>query len=176
MNRKFLLPAAAVVLVASLALAGLALAQEQAQAPAFPAQPTQAWGMGTGRGMMSGGGMMGRGGMAGRGMMGGGVLHEYMQDAWAEALGLTREDLDSRLAAGEMHYSIALALGLTVDEFTALMSEVRAGAIAAAVADGALTEAQADWMLQRMPGRGLGNGNCPMHPQNTAPSQAAPQS
>jgi hypothetical protein len=86
---------------------------------------------------------------------------------------LAREDLDSRLAAGETHYTIALELGLTVNEFTALMAEVRADAIAAAVADGALTQAQADWMVQRTPGRGpgrgMGNGTCPMFPGNTAP-------
>jgi hypothetical protein len=118
--------------------------------------------------------------MAGGGMTASGVLHEYMQDAWAEALDLSRTELDSRLAAGETHYSIALDLGLSVDEFAALMSEVRAEAIAAAVADGALTQAQADGMLQRMPGGrmggGRGNGTCPMRPGNTAPTQAAPQS
>jgi hypothetical protein len=171
MTKKLFFSVAAVALVASLAFAGLAFAQDEAlsTAPAksIPAQPTQAWGMGSGRGMMGGG--MGGGARGGTGMMGGGVLYAYMQDAWAEALGLTREDLDSRLAAGEMHYAIALELGVTAEEFPALMAEVRAEAVAAAVADGALTQAQADWMLQRTPGRGMGNGACPMFTGNTAP-------
>jgi hypothetical protein len=185
---------AAVVLVASLAFAGLAFAKDDGsyatQAQATPAPGT---GSGPGRGMGYGmryGMTAGRGfgatlaparsaGVGGRGMMmgqQGGILHEYMQDALAEALGLTRAELDSRVAAGERHFDIAADLGLTPDEFVALMTAARAQAIEAAMADGAITQAQADWMLQRTPGRGPGFGNCPMHPSNTQPSQAAPQS
>lgn len=184
MIKKVLFALAALVLAGSLAFAGLAFAQgdgapaSQSNAikgPISQAQATQPPVPGSGWGMMSGG-MMGSGGM-GRGMMrGGGVLYEYMQDAWADALDLTREELDSRLAAGEMHYAIALDLGVTAEEFPALMTEVRAAAVAAAVADGALTQAQADRMLAHTPGQGMGGGACPMHPAITQPSQAAPQS
>lgn len=76
-----------------------------------------------------------------------GPMHEAMLNALAEGLGLTRADLDARLAAGETPYTIAQAQGLTDEEFTALMQAARAAAIAQAVVDGTLTQEQATWML-----------------------------
>jgi hypothetical protein len=57
---------------------------------------------------------------------------------------------------------IALSTGLTVDQFRTLMVETRSQAIDQAVADGTLTQTQADWMSQRgagqMAGGQMGNG------------------
>ncbi|MEW6568204.1 MAG: hypothetical protein AB1449_08590 [Chloroflexota bacterium] len=79
-----------------------------------------------------------------------GKLHDYFLDALAEGLGLTREDLDARLADGESLVSIAEDQGLTADGIRDLWQEVKQKALDAAVADGVLTQEQADWLLQHM--------------------------
>ena len=106
---------------------------------------------------------------AGNGPMmqnGGGYLHTYMVTAFAEKLGLKVEDINARLTAGESMYDIAIADGVKAEDFSALMVEVRTIAMNAAVKDGVITQAQADWMSSRGFGRGgmYGNGGtgCPM--------------
>jgi hypothetical protein len=103
---------------------------------------------------------------AGNGLMlqsGGGYLHTYMVSALAEKLGLKVEDINARLTAGETMYDIAIADGVKAEDFPALMLEVRSSALSAAVKDGVITQAQADWMNTRGFGRGgYGTGNCPM--------------
>ncbi len=132
------------------------------------------------------GGMMGgngRGGMMGGdeygygpgGMMGGlgigenaGVMHDYMLTAFASAIGLTVDELNTRFANGETMAQIAIAQGKTEADLPALWTQVRQDALNKAVADGVITQAQADLMLQHMnnysgEGLGPGFGNCPMH-------------
>jgi hypothetical protein len=140
---------------------------------------------GNGRGGMMGGdgygygpgGMMGGNdyGYGPGGMMGGrgfgqeaGVMHNYMIAAFATAVGLTVDDVNSRLTNGETMAQIALAQGKTEADLPALWTQVRQDALNKAVADGVITQAQADLMLQHMnnysgEGLGPGNGNCPMH-------------
>lgn len=169
MTKKWMWGFAGLVLTASLAFAGLAFAQGGTPPAAAPGADR-----GWDHGMMGGGGP----GMRGNGWhMPGGGLHQSMQDALAEALGLSRAELDSRLAAGETHYSIASELGFTPDEFAGLMTQARAEAIAAAVANGAISQEQADWMLEGGPGlrQGRGPGICPMHPGRAPAAQDAPQ-
>lgn len=90
-----------------------------------------------------------------------GVLHTYMVTAFAEKLDLTVEDVNARIAAGERLYDIALAEGIAAEDFPALMTEIRSTALNAAVADGVITQEQADWMLSRGFGRGgMGDGTC----------------
>lgn len=114
-------------------------------------------------------GMMGgRGG----GMMGGlrdedgyGPMHEVMEEAMAEALGITEEELEERHAAGETAWTIAQEKGLTQEQFVQLMTEARQNAFAQLVEEGVLTQEQADWMLERMGSRmqygfGDGTGTC----------------
>ncbi len=55
-------------------------------------------------------------------------MHETMQTALAEGLGLTRAELDSRLAAGETPAQIAEDLGLSREDFLAVLTEARAAA------------------------------------------------
>lgn len=88
--------------------------------------------------------------------VGGGVLHPYMVAAFAARLNLSVEQVESALAAGQTLYQIALANGVSAEQFPALMTEVRQAAIRAALADGVITQAQADWMLARGQGRGRG--------------------
>ena len=97
---------------------------------------------------------------------GGGYLHTYMVTAFAEKLGLKVDDVNTRLAAGETMYDIAIADGVKAEDFPALMVDVRTAALDAAVKDGVITQAQADWMKSRgfgQGGYGMGTGNCPMN-------------
>ncbi len=104
----------------------------------------------------------------GRGMMGNGTfgpMHTFMVTEFAKRLDLNVNDVNTRLASGETMYSIALSAGVTADEFPALMTEIRAAALAEAVKANVITQEQADWMLSHGAGmmNGQGNyGNCPM--------------
>lgn len=137
------------VLVAAFGTAGYVYAQ----APT-PEAPRDDFGSG-----MSGG----RGGMMGGRGIGAddGVMHDQMIAAFAEKFGMTVEDLEGRLENGETMSQIASEKGVTVEDFFSLMTEVRNQAVDQAVADGTLTQEQADWMKQRgagMGGRGRGMG------------------
>jgi hypothetical protein len=116
---------------------------------------------------------------AGNGPMmqnGTGVLHTYMVTAFADKLGLKVEDVNARLTAGETMYDIAIADGVKTEDFPALMTDVRTKALDAAVKDGVITQAQADWMKSRGFGRGgygNGTGTCPM--QNGQNGSFGPQ-
>jgi hypothetical protein len=102
---------------------------------------------------------------AGNGPMvqnGTGYLHTYMVAAFAEKLGLKADDVNARLTSGESMYDMAIAAGVKAEDFSALMLDVRSQALSAAVKDGVITQAQADWMSSRGFGRGYGTGNCPM--------------
>lgn len=93
------------------------------------------------------------------GMMGGtqqGLLHDEMVKVLAEKLGITVDDLNTRLANGETMYSIALAEGFTADQAKTLMVDARIQAIDQAVANGDLTQAQADLMKTRSNMMGTG--------------------
>jgi hypothetical protein len=89
---------------------------------------------------------------AARGALGDGtgILHDYMVGALAEALGITADDLQARLASGETLATIALDLGVSADELPALWLEARQNALDAAVADGVIADEQAAWMLGRV--------------------------
>lgn len=95
-------------------------------------------------------------------MNGQGPLHTFMVVEWAKKLDLNVNDINTRLSAGETMYDIALSAGVTAEEFPAVMTEVRASALDAAVAANVITQEQADWMKSRGFGQGgmHGNGNC----------------
>ena len=111
---------------------------------------------GFGPGMM--GGFHGRGGMmggnSGYGMMGFdgeyGPMHEGMVAAFAEATGLTVDEIEARHDAGETMWDIATDAGLSEDEVFELMLSAREASLADAVANGWITEEQAEWMTERM--------------------------
>jgi len=124
-------------------------------------------------GMMGGygpGGMMGRRGAGiARGV---GIMHDYMISSYAFLVGLTVEQVDTRLANGETLKQIAIAQGTTEDQLPALVSQVRKNAMDLAVADGVITQAQADLMLERMnnySGQDFNLDNCPMWDGDEAP-------
>jgi len=127
--------------------AGFLFAQSNvAQAAGLPA------GYGPGNGMMGFGG--GRGG--------GGVIHNYVEQALADKLGMTEAEVESAFASGKSMYQIALDKGIKEADVTALLTEVHKTALSKAVAAGVLTQAQADTMLQNMSANGFNNGTCPM--------------
>jgi len=119
-------------------------------------------------GMMGGDG--GGGMMGGRGMMlnkGMGLMHSYLISAFANAVGLTVDEVNTRLANGETAREIALNQGKTEADLPALWTQVHQDALKAAVEEGVITQAQADAMLEQMnnsagPGFSPGFGNCPL--------------
>jgi uncharacterized protein YidB (DUF937 family) len=86
-----------------------------------------------------------------------GVMHDAMVSAFAQALGLTPEELQTRLQAGDTLWVIAQERGMTTEQFQEMMTTARNSAVNQAVADGVITQEQADFMLERM-GRMMGNG------------------
>lgn len=89
----------------------------------------------------------GNGGRGGNGSQGGPdreLIETYMHDALAEALGVTAEELTALHDSGESMQTLLEEQGLTFEEFRALMDDARSVAITAAVADGAITQEQAD--------------------------------
>ncbi|MBN2549031.1 MAG: hypothetical protein JXB15_07740 [Anaerolineales bacterium] len=143
------------VVLVSLGVAGYANAQT--------VQPPAPNGT-SGRGMMDGRGYGMHGMMGGRAVEGGyGPLHQYMLDAWAEVFGMKVEDLQARIDEGETMWVIAQEKGYTWDKFIETMKDVRFQAIQAAVADGIITQEQADWMqsrIEQMGSMGGGLGPC----------------
>lgn len=90
-----------------------------------------------------------------------GYLHEEMVAIYAEALGLSVDDLNARLESGETLGQIAYSTGMTVTEFRDLAGTLREDVLNLAVQNGTITQEQADWMLQNGNGQnaGAGNGN-----------------
>jgi polyhydroxyalkanoate synthesis regulator phasin len=68
----------------------------------------------------------------------------------AAAIGITEDQLKSELASGKKLSDILADQGITEEQFQQKMLEIRKEALAQAVADGKLTQDQADKMLQRM--------------------------
>ena len=85
--------------------------------------------------------------------------------AFAEALGLTPEELETRRDGGETLWQIAEAQGISSEDFATLWTDARTAALEQAVSDGVIAQEQADWMIQRMAQRqaagfGPGSGAC----------------
>ncbi len=145
MKKVFLSIVIAAVVFAALGATGLAYAQSATpQAPGALAS-------GYGRGPR-GGGLAANG--AGTQT---GFLHDELIAAWAAKLNLSVDELNTRLVNGETMSQIAASAGITVDQFRSLMGEARTTALDQAVADGTVTQAQADWLKTRGAG-GAGRG------------------
>lgn len=96
-------------------------------------------------------------GIGGRGPMvstDAGPLYDYIIKAYADALKLTADTLESRLANGETVYQIALSQGIAADQIPAVLADARAKALDAAVAAGVITADQSTWMKSRGFGQG----------------------
>jgi hypothetical protein len=155
---KKLLIIGAVLALALVAFGAVGLVYAQTQTPPTPETPIFP---GYGPGMMGG-----RGGMMGGFQSGSfGPMHDYMVEAYAQALGITEEELQDRLAGGENMWQIALSLGFSEEAVPGLMIAAHTQALNIAVEAGVITRQQADWMIQRMAqmqaqGSGPGAGGC----------------
>lgn len=74
------------------------------------------------------------------------TLHTYMQAALAESFGLTVEALQTMQADGKSLKDLAIEQNLTVAEFQSKLDSARQSALEQAVADGAITQSEADWI------------------------------
>jgi uncharacterized phage infection (PIP) family protein YhgE len=83
----------------------------------------------------------------GRGSFGGGAGLNNQLDAVAEALGLEADELQTALADGQTIAEVADAQGVALDDVIAALTADRADALAEQVADGSLSQEQADAML-----------------------------
>ena len=83
------------------------------------------------------------------------LLHDYMEKALAEKLGVPLATIETQFDAGKTLYQIALDNGITQAALPAFMLQVRTTAINAALSDGVIMQIQAGRMLQS---GGLGMG------------------
>ncbi len=95
--------------------------------------------------------------------MGGyGWMSQYQEQfhaAIAEGLGMTVDDFEAALDSGQTPWQIAQAQGIDQADFQSILLEARETVLAQAVADGVLTQEQADQMLDHMQ-----DGNMPFGP------------
>jgi hypothetical protein len=78
-----------------------------------------------------------------------GPIHELLIGEMAEALGMTADQLQARLDAGETMRDIAADAGYEGEDLFTLMSEVHEKVINQALDDGLITEEQAERMRER---------------------------
>jgi hypothetical protein len=148
----------AVLAVLVFGIVGLAFAQDST-----PTQPVQANPNGQAAGVMGGGRWGGQRG--GRMAPGSGLLHDQVVASLADAFGMAPEALQARLDNGETLWQVAESLGWTSEQLQTAMLDARSAALQQALADGSMTQEQADWMAQRMnqgwpEGYGPGSANC----------------
>ena len=141
MNKILRITGIVTALVAVLIL-GVLVTGVSAQGPSTPDLPA-------GTGQMQ----RGNGGGAGLGVRA--VDEADMHAAIAGALGMSLEDFEAALAAGESPYTLALALGVDFADVRAAMDSLHAEALAQATAEGLITQERAN----RMQGRGAGGNN-----------------
>jgi len=77
-----------------------------------------------------------------------GPLAEYIKQAVADLLGLTVEELEQAREDGTPFADLLDAAGLTVEEFVEAMKAQKETIVAQAVEDGAITQEQADFILE----------------------------
>lgn len=85
---------------------------------------------------------------------GGGIDHEAIEAAAAQALGMTVEELQTARQAGKTLETLATEKGVDIATVQAAMEAARTDAVNKAVADGTITQAQADDILSRPIGLG----------------------
>ncbi len=75
-------------------------------------------------------------------------MEETMHPAIAEALGMSESDFEAEMDAGKTMFDIAAERGIDTNTVWDTMQTARADALKQAVADGTITQEQADWMSQ----------------------------
>ncbi len=100
------------------------------------------------KGLRSFGGRGEHGGMGGFGLNGDGVLQPYIETVVADILGISVEDLQAAKDAGTRLPELLDTAGLTVEDFQTAMEAAVPGIVEQALADGVITQAQADTILE----------------------------
>ena len=77
-------------------------------------------------------------------------LHSYMQSAIADAFGISVEDLEAMQEAGTSLKDLAIEQDLTMAAYKEKIESARLSAIDAALADGVITQEQADQLTARV--------------------------
>ena len=151
MKRWMVVAILVVTLTAS--LVGVALAQGTTPPAATEPCPygqtpnAMPWGGGMrGSAGMMGGGMRGSADMMGRGM----PEWAGMDDAAQKLLGMTEEQIQAERLAGKSLVEIAKAKSVSEDALVKAILDEHKASLAKSVADGKLTQAQADTMTTRM--------------------------
>jgi hypothetical protein len=148
MNTKIIkILVVAVVSVVTLGALGLGVAFAQNPTPNNPFTP----------GGMMGGTWRQQGGTSWMGAMhnwmtSSGGMHTLVWDALANALGLTNDELNAELTSGKTLAELAAQNGLDRAALVAELESAHKTGLAQAVADGVLTQEQADAMLAQMTG------------------------
>lgn len=83
-------------------------------------------------------------------------MHEQMQTAMASALGMSIEELEAAKEAGQTPQELAEEKGIDAEVLRETMQTARLEAIEQAVADGLITQEQADWLSTHNPRGGRG--------------------
>ncbi len=73
-------------------------------------------------------------------------MHDYMEEAMAEKLGVTVDELNTQLKDGKSILDIAAEKGMTVAEFQTMQKDAMTSAIDKALAAGEISQNQADAM------------------------------
>jgi hypothetical protein len=139
MSKKWL------VVIGAAALAGLLLAGMAGMALAQGPQP--------GQGTPGPGFGWGCGGLGGYGMMGSGYGWDMRQTMWeaaAKAVGLTTDQLAAEFQAGKTLAQVAQEHNVEMATLQKAMTDAQKASLDKAVADGWLTQQQADLMLDHM--------------------------
>jgi Spy/CpxP family protein refolding chaperone len=140
---KVLAIAAVVAVVGVAALSAVALAQEPTDEPPFGP-------FGRGRGGAPHGPFGGP-------LFGNETYRAQMQAAIAGALGLSVEDFEAAIGAGQTLAQIAETQGIDLADVRAAMETARQEILDQALADGLITPEQAEWMANRPAGHGPGD-------------------
>ncbi len=82
-----------------------------------------------------------------------GGVHDTVWKALAEKLGMTSDELTAQIKSGKTLAQIAQEKGVSTKDLAAVMETTMESALAQAVKDGKLTQAQADLMIQHMDGQ-----------------------
>lgn len=77
------------------------------------------------------------------------ILHDELITAFADVSGISAETIESGLDSGQTLADIAVANGFTLVEFQTMMDQAFDQALQQAVANGDITQEQADWMKDR---------------------------
>lgn len=81
-----------------------------------------------------------------------GPIHQFVVDAFADAVKMDAEAVNTALASGQTMFQVALESGVAEADIPALLQSVHETALNKAVEANVLTAEQAAWMLERMQG------------------------